>query len=112
MESLDRRSLDAIYPRWLRKRWRQFAAKIHQHRFSYQTVPGGNQLGVSFNWGEPNVSTFEPGLRDQSSVELFYRIQLFKELAITPDVQYIKHPALNPAEDSLWVFGLRVRLAF
>ena len=80
--------------------------------FAYQTVPGGNQLGIGYNWGEPSESTFEPGLRDQTSVELYYRIQLFKELAITPDVQYIKNPALNPAEDSLWVFGLRARLAF
>jgi porin len=80
--------------------------------FAYQTVPGGNQLGLGFNWGEPNDSTFEPGLGDQSSVELFYRIQLFKELAITPDLQYIRNPALNPDGDTLWVFGLRVRLAF
>jgi len=80
--------------------------------FAYQTVPGGNQLGIGYNWGEPSASTFEPGLRDQSSVELYYRIQLFKELAITPDLQYIKNPALNPAEDSLWVFGLRARFAF
>lgn len=80
--------------------------------FAYQTVPSGNQLGVAYNWGEPNESTFEPGLRDQSSVELYYRIQLFKELAITPDLQYIKNPALNPLEDSLWVLGLRARLSF
>jgi porin len=80
--------------------------------FAYQTVPAGNQLGIAYNRGEPNESTFAPGLRDQSSMELFYRIQLFRELAITPDLQYIKNPALNPAEDSLWVFGLRARLAF
>jgi porin len=80
--------------------------------FAYQPVVGGNQFGVGFNWGEPSESTWAPGLKDQSSVELFYRIQLFEELAITPDLQYIKNPALNPAEDSLWVFGLRVRLAF
>ena len=80
--------------------------------FAYQTVPGGNQLGIGYNWGEPSESTFEPGLRDQTSVELYYRIQLFKELSITPDVQYIKNPALDPTEDSLWVFGLRARLVF
>jgi len=80
--------------------------------FAYEPVLAGNQLGIAYNRGEPNESTFEPGLRDQSSVELYYRIQLFKELAITPDLQYIKNPALNPAENSLWVFGLRARLAF
>jgi len=79
---------------------------------SYQSVLGGNRVGVGINWGEPSDTTFEPGLRDQTSVELYYRIQVFKELAITPDLQYIKNPALNPEESSLWVFGLRARFAF
>jgi porin len=80
--------------------------------FGYPTVPGGNQLGVAYNWGKPNKSTWGPGLDDQHTLEVFYRIQLWKELAITPDIQYIKNPALNPEDDTLWVFGLRVRLAF
>jgi porin len=79
---------------------------------AYQTVPGGNQLGVAYNWGEPNESTWVPGLDDQHSLEAFYRIQLWKELAITPDIQYIRNPALNPGDNTLWVFGLRGRLAF
>jgi len=61
---------------------------------------------------KPNESTWGPGLDDQHTLELFYRIQLWKEFAITPDIQYIRNPALNPAQDSLWVFGLRARLAF
>ena len=79
---------------------------------SYQSVVGGNRIGIGFNWGEPSDTTFGPGLKDQSSMELYYRIQLFKELAITPDLQYIKNPALNPDENSLWVIGLRARFAF
>ena len=80
--------------------------------FGYQTVTGGNQLGIAFNWGEPMESTWGPGLKDQKTLELFYRIQLFRELAITPDLQYIRNPALNPNQNTLWVFGLRARLAF
>jgi porin len=80
--------------------------------FAYQTVPGGNQLGVAYNWGKPNESTWGPNLDDQHTLEVFYHIQLWKEFAITPDVQYIKNPALNPEDDKLWVFGLRARLAF
>ena len=30
---------------------------------------------------------------------------------IIPTIQYIKDPALNPNENSLWAFGLRVRVA-
>jgi porin len=80
--------------------------------FAYQTVSGGNQLGVAYNWGKPNESTWGSGLDDQHTLEAFYRIQLWKELAITPDIQYIRNPALNPENTSLWVFGLRARLAF
>ena len=52
------------------------------------------------------------GLPDQTTVELYYRIQMWEELAITPDIQYIRNPALNPDASSTWVFGLRARLAF
>ncbi|MDX2502329.1 MAG: carbohydrate porin [Deltaproteobacteria bacterium] len=33
-------------------------------------------------------------------------------LQITPDIQYVIDPALNPEEDHSWVFGLRARLIF
>ena len=65
-------------------------------------------IGFGLNWGRPPHS----GLDDQYTAELFYRLQLTQNLAITPDVQLIVDPALNPDEDSIWVFGLRGRLAF
>ncbi len=34
-----------------------------------------------------------------------------KKLTTTPDAQLVIDPALNPAEDQIWVFGLRARLA-
>ena len=74
--------------------------------------PGGNQLGIGLNWGEVNESTYGPGLDDQVSLEIYYRLQLWEELALTPDVQFIRNPALNPDSSSLWVIGLRARLAF
>lgn len=80
--------------------------------FGYQTVSGGNQLGVAYNWGKPMESTWGPDLDNQQTLEVFYRMQLFKELAITPDIQYIRNPALNPEANTLWVWGLRARLAF
>jgi len=72
----------------------------------------GNLLGVGVNWGEPNSTVFGSGLDDQYGIEVFYRWQLAKEFALTPNVQFIKDPALNPDEDNLWLFGLRARLAF
>jgi porin len=77
--------------------------------FGYQPNPGKNLLGIGLNWGEPNENTWLPGLPDQYTTELFYRWQISKGLALTPDLQYIKNPALNPGASSIWVFGLRVR---
>jgi porin len=79
--------------------------------FGYQPIPGGHLLGIGLNWGEPNETTFGPGLNDQWTAEAFYRVQVTEHLAITPDVQIIFNPALNPAEDIIGVFGLRARLA-
>jgi porin len=77
--------------------------------FGYQPNPGKNLFGLGLNWGEPNEDTWGPGRRDQYTVELFYRWQISKAIAVTPDLQYVKNPALNPDTDSIWVFGLRVR---
>ena len=71
----------------------------------------GNQLGVAANWGQPNEDSFRPDLDDQYVLEAYYRWQLTEQFAITPDIQYLVDPALNPEHDSLWVFGLRGRLA-
>ena len=64
-------------------------------------------LGIGFNWSDPSNST----LRDQYSTELFYRFQFAQNLALTPSMQWLIDPALNPDEDSVWVFGLRGRLS-
>jgi porin len=42
---------------------------------------------------------------------VFYRWNVSREIALTPDLQYVKNPALNPDQDSIWVFGLRARFA-
>jgi porin len=77
----------------------------------YQHDPGSHLLGIGLNWGEPNETTFAPGLDDQVTVEMFYRFQLTQQLAITPSVEYLRNPALNPLQDSIWVAGVRLRLA-
>ena len=77
----------------------------------YNAFGGRDQLGVAINWGEPNEDSFGPDLENQFVFETYYRWQLTEQFAITPDIQYLKDPALNPEYDSLWVFGLRARLA-
>jgi carbohydrate-selective porin OprB len=48
-----------------------------------------------FNWGSPNETSFG-GADNQYTMELFWRYQLTKELAVTPSNQYIKDPAPQP----------------
>jgi len=67
----------------------------------------------------PEQAAFDGGFASKANVNDLKKLgvkdvafyQLTRELAVTPSIQYIKDPALNPDEDSLWVYGLRLRLA-
>jgi len=71
----------------------------------YQPVPMRGVIGAGFNWGDPNG-----GGTSQYTTELFWRYQLTKEIALTPSLQYIHNPALDPTEDRLFAAGLRFRV--
>jgi porin len=63
-------------------------------------------IGLAVNWGEPA----DGSLHNQYTGELFYRFQFAQNFAITPSVQLLVDPALNPNEDQIWILGLRARL--
>ena len=69
-------------------------------------------IGFGANWGQPNEDTFGSGLHDQYSFELFSRFQVTQNLQVTPDIQMIINPALNPDEDTVWIGGVRARISF
>jgi porin len=114
--------VNASWQQWINDKWLPFVRggytedsgslleKSVTVGVGYQPVPMRGVIGLGFNWGKPNQTSFA-GANDQYTTELFWRYQLTKELAVTPSIQYIKDPALNTDEDSLWAFGLRVRLA-
>lgn len=109
--------LNASYQRWLNDQWLPFvrggytkdSGSLLEKSLSvgvgYQPVPMRGVIGAGFNWGKPNG-----GGRDQYTTELFWRYQITKELAVTPSLQYIIDPALNPTQDNLFAAGLRVRV--
>jgi porin len=66
----------------------------------------------SFGTDAANSFPFGTDARDQYTVEAYYRLQLAEHLAITPDIQLIKDPALNPDDDFVWIAGIRARLSF
>jgi len=114
--------LNASWQKWINDKWLPFIRggyteesgslleKSATAGVGYQPVPQRGVVGLGLNWGKPNQVSFA-GAGDQYTTELFWRYQLTRELAVTPSLQYIKDPALNPAEDDLWAFGLRLRLA-
>ena len=64
--------------------------------------------GIGINWGDPP----DDSLRDQTTVEAFWKIQFAQNLAVTPSVQWLKDPALNSEENNIWLVALRTRLIF
>lgn len=113
--------VNASWQRWIDEKWLPFIRSGYTEDsgsllersitvgIGYQPVPMRGVIGFGFNWGRPNETSFG-NVVDQYTTELFWRYQLTTELAVTPTIQYIKDPALNPDESSLWAFGLRVRI--
>ncbi len=70
-------------------------------------IPERSDLaGLAVNYGELAAE----GLDSQTTAELFYRIQLGQNLAITPSIQLLRDPALNDETDSITLYGLRLRM--
>ena len=65
-------------------------------------------FGFGIGWVDPESDRLEA----QTVTEAFYRYQVTPNFAITPDIQFISNPTLNPGEDSLTVLGLRARITF
>lgn len=45
--------------------------------------------------------------RTPGPLEVFYRLQVTSDLGLTPNVQLVLDPALDPARDSLFVYSVR-----
>jgi porin len=80
----------------------------YQPQIETESAPA-DQMGFGFNWGDPNDNLFGPTANEQCAIETYYRSQITKEFSITPSVQVLFDPALNPGKDSIWVLGLRGR---
>jgi len=66
---------------------------------------------LAINWGEPNESVWGSGLKKQYTFEFFWRWYFSENMALTPDLQFIINPVLNPNKNKIFIFGLRDRLA-
>lgn len=72
-----------------------------------------DQIAVAFGYSSvapPPVNP--PGARDEKILEAYWNWSVAKVLLVTPDVQYIIDPALNPARNHAWIWSLRTTLRF
>ena len=63
--------------------------------------------GIGLNWAEANGIDGR-----QFTAEGFYRFSISPGLQITPSVQYIENPLLDPSQSSIALVGLRARVVF
>jgi porin len=108
------RFVDGTWAPFLRGGWSEDGDSLLQKSLSaglgYRLRDDRDLIGFGFNWGEPNENQ-GAGTASQYASEVFYRYQVGKRLQLTADLQYIKDPAAS-TESSIWLTGLRGRLAF
>jgi porin len=66
------------------------------------------KLGVPFRHAQ--AARGAATSRREYAWELTYRVQLGEWLALQPDVQYVRHPGMDPLRSASWLFGLRLDL--
>lgn len=64
-------------------------------------------LGVA--WSDPSPGA---GMRNETLLELYYRLSLSPSIALTPDLQIVLDPANNAVDDTVVVGGVRLHLSF
>jgi carbohydrate-selective porin OprB len=64
--------------------------------------------GIGLAWGVP----VNKSLRDQYTMETFYRFQVKQHLQITPGFQLLVNPSNDPDNDVEGIFAIRARITF
>ncbi len=60
-------------------------------------------------WSDPSSGA---GVRDETLLELYYRLQLSPSIALTPDLQIAVDPASDPKHDTIVIGGVRFEIVF
>jgi porin len=102
-------TLRDVFMPFVRAGWSDGAAPLFNTHYSggflYYFPQYSDLIGFSAAYDEPSAS----GLRNQTTLEAFYRYQFSDNVAITANAQLLIDPALHPSEDKITVFGVRAR---
>jgi porin len=74
----------------------------------YRLGNGLGELGGALGW----ESLSGKGLTDQKTAEVFFRWDVTPNLSLTPSVQILMDPALNPSDDVIVLGAIRARVSF
>lgn len=71
------------------------------------------ELAAGLMWTQP-IKGIVPGLdaRNQSGVELYWRLLVTPNLWITPGLQVVFNPSFNPGVDTIYIPDIKFRLSF
>ena len=78
----------------------------------YDTGRKDDRIAVGINWGRPKQQDLGSSAEDQVTLEGYWRFRPLDWLDVTPDIQLVSNPALNPSASSIWLLGLRARASF
>lgn len=102
--------VDNTWMPFLRAGWSKGTAALYDRSVSAGIGYYGRNTdlaGIGLNWAEANGI---PG--SQATMEAFYRFSISPGLQITPSLQFIDNPLLNPGQSSITLLGVRVRMVF
>jgi len=68
----------------------------------------GDFAALGVGWSRPSASD----ARNETFIELVYRLQLTKTLELSPDLQFVLNPSGNRDSDAIVVPGVRLTLVF
>jgi porin len=69
----------------------------------------GDFFAIGVAWSRPSPGE---GVRDETILEMIYRVRLTPTLELSPDLQLVFDPAQNPGDDLIVVLGVRLALVF
>ena len=65
-----------------------------------------DRVGIGLFWGEP----WDERLGSETGLDLFWKVQLARSFELSPGLQLIFDPALDPDSETAWIAELRLRL--
>jgi porin len=66
-----------------------------------------DRIGVGYTWSDPA----DRSLDEQGMIDAYYRVQMTPLIEVGPTIEVIFDPVNHPNEDTVFIWGLRSRIA-